>query len=220
MKITKAGVYMGIWQVCAVSSILKSPVFSVHPQTGNPIVRFDLHRLILPRLHSALKVTPGCQHDDQGISATPNNPLVIMWTTTRQDMTKEHWIANHFVVAVPETTDSVGKQSARPMSDQMFDVPPPGECKGLWVLVQYERKPYPGVVVEVDGEEVYVDCMNAVGKGFTNTFFWPKTYQDLCWYDHDKILAVIPQPVRTSNAADQFSVDEAIWRAVVGKLKA
>ncbi|KAL8600088.1 hypothetical protein ACOMHN_051634 [Nucella lapillus] len=217
MKITEARVHMGMWQVCAVSSILKSPLFSVHPQLGNPIVWCDLHRLILPRLHSTSTITPGCQHDDQGIPATPNNPPVIMWTTTREDMTKEHWNPNHFVVALPETPDSVGKQSSSSMPDQIFDVPPPEECKGLWVLVQYDRKLYPGV--DVDGEEVYVDCMNAVGKGFTNIFFWPKIYQDVCWYDHDKILAVIPNPVRINNAADHFVVDEAIWRAVVGKLK-
>lgn len=210
MKISKPKVYMGIWQVCAVSSILKSPVFSVHPRLGNPFVRFDLHRLILPRPQNAL----GC-HDNV---ATPNNPLVIMWTTTRQDMTKGHWVGNHFVVAVPDETDSLGDQARR--SDQMFDIPPPEECNGLWVLVQYDRKPYPGVVEEVDGEEISVNCMNAVGKGFTNSFFWPQTYQDLCWYDHDKILAIIPEPVRKNNAAGHFSVDEAIWRAVVSKLKA
>ena len=74
------------------------------------------------------------------------------------------------------------------------------------------------MVVEADGEEIYVDCM--VDKEVTNIFFWPKTYQDLCWYDHDKILAIIPQPVCTYNAADHFSVDEAIWRALEEKLRA
>ena len=94
--------------------------------------------------------------------------------------------------------------------DQMLDVPPPEDCKGLQVLVQYERKLYPGVVVEVDGEEVFVDCMNSVSKGFTNISFWPQIHQDLYWYNHDKILAVIPQPICTNNAANHVSVDEAI----------
>ena len=37
---------MGIWQLCAISSVMGCRLVSVYPQRGNRIVRRDLHRLI------------------------------------------------------------------------------------------------------------------------------------------------------------------------------
>lgn len=44
------------------------------------------------------------------------------------------------------------------------EVPPPAELLGRYVLVKYEEKPYPGIVVDVDESEVYVQCMHSVCK--------------------------------------------------------
>ena len=210
---------MGIWQVCAVSSILKSMVFSVHPQLNNPFERFDLHRLILPQPQSIRGQKAAFRCDDD--QATPQNTLIIMWTT-RRDMTKEHWIANHIVLAVPKATDSVREQVRR--SDEIFDVPPPEECHGLWVQLRYDRKPYPGVVVQVDGNKDRGLCQ----------------LHECCWqgfYQHFRLSQNIPGPlavcmIMTKSCPSSqsqftktmhetiFSVDKAMWRAVVTKLKA
>ena len=70
--------FMGLWQIFALSSVLKRPIVSVYPKRGNPNVRRDMHRIILPRE----------QQIDQ--------PVGIMWSSARGDMTKEHWVPNHF----------------------------------------------------------------------------------------------------------------------------
>ncbi|XP_041368077.1 uncharacterized protein LOC121382620 [Gigantopelta aegis] len=76
LKSVKPKTYMGIWQMCALSSVLHMPVFSVYPQLGNPQVRKDLHRQIQPRQ----KLT--------------DDVAYIMWTSTRTDMRHRHWVPN------------------------------------------------------------------------------------------------------------------------------
>ncbi|XP_050391948.2 uncharacterized protein LOC126810751 [Patella vulgata] len=88
MSIRKSRTYMGIWQLHALSSILGVKIFSVYPQLGNKGVREHLHRLILPQTK--------CSRTDI---------IQIMWTSTRtQELTREHWLPNHFVPALPYTT--------------------------------------------------------------------------------------------------------------------
>jgi hypothetical protein len=79
MHVRKPKPFMGIWQMFALSSVMRRPIFSVYPKRGNPVVRKDLHRRIEPR---------------EKIS---NKPLYIKWTSTRQDMTYTYWVPNHFV---------------------------------------------------------------------------------------------------------------------------
>jgi hypothetical protein len=94
-SILKAGNFMGVWQLFAMSSVLKIPLFAVYPKMGNPAVRADMHRLILPREESS----------------THSGPKYIMWTTNREDMPAEHWQPNHFVVLLPVwlQTDGINK---------------------------------------------------------------------------------------------------------------
>lgn len=85
MKIRLNKTYNEIWQIHALSSVLNVPIFSVYPQFGNPNVRKDLHRLILPRRDK-----------------TRINPVFILWTSTRhKEMKPEHWTPNHFVPVLP-----------------------------------------------------------------------------------------------------------------------
>lgn len=44
MKVRKSKSFMGIWQMFALLSVLKRPIFSVYLKKGNPVVRKDLHR--------------------------------------------------------------------------------------------------------------------------------------------------------------------------------
>lgn len=83
-SIQKDATYMGLWQLFAVSNVLKVPVYSVYPSKGNPAIVSDIHRLILPKETS---------------SSVP--AVYIMWTSTRSDMKKGHWLPNHFVVLLP-----------------------------------------------------------------------------------------------------------------------
>ncbi|XP_071122434.1 uncharacterized protein [Mytilus edulis] len=83
LDITKINSFMGIWQLFAIASVLNSRVISVYPQLGSPVVRKDLNRLIMPR---------NINHEDT---------IKIMWSSTRQDLTMQHWIPNHFVPLLP-----------------------------------------------------------------------------------------------------------------------
>lgn len=83
VEITKINSFIGIGQLFAIASVLNSRVISVYPQLGSPIVRKDLNRLIMPR---------NINHEDT---------IKIMWYSTRQDLTMQHWIPNHFVPLLP-----------------------------------------------------------------------------------------------------------------------
>ncbi|KAH3862708.1 hypothetical protein DPMN_025682 [Dreissena polymorpha] len=76
---------MGIWQIFALSSVLNAPIRSVYPEKGNPNVRQDLNRLILPRTDMKYDV------------------IYILWTNTRDDITESNWSPNHFVPLLPFT---------------------------------------------------------------------------------------------------------------------
>jgi len=85
MKIRIDKTYMGIWQLHALASVLDTPIYSIYPKLGNPNVRTDLNRLIIPREND--------NHKDA---------IYILWTSTRtNDMTNEHWVPNHFVPVLP-----------------------------------------------------------------------------------------------------------------------
>ena len=84
-QVMKPHEFMGVWQIFALASVLKHPIFSVYPEKGNRSVRQDLHRLILPR----------------ETSKSTHLPVYVMWTSSREDMTEEYWTPNHFVVILP-----------------------------------------------------------------------------------------------------------------------
>ena len=78
-KVCSANEFMGIWQLFALASVLGRPLQSVYPNRGNPNVRKDLNRSILPR------------------EMESNTPAYILWSSNRNDeMTYAHWIPNHF----------------------------------------------------------------------------------------------------------------------------
>ena len=57
-SITKPASYMGLWQMFALSSVLNRCIYSVYPNLGNPNVRNDMNRLILPRQGANLQKPP------------------------------------------------------------------------------------------------------------------------------------------------------------------
>lgn len=62
-----------------------------------------------------------------------------------------------------------------------FEMLSPGHLLGRYVPVYYEEKPYPGIVVDVDKSEVYVEGMHRVGRSLKDCcFYWPKAVNDIC----------------------------------------
>jgi hypothetical protein len=83
-QVLKCGEYLGTWQLFAMASLFRTPIFSAYPKLGNPGVRRDLHRIIMPREVGAL------------------DPVhVILWSSCRQDMVPQNWVPNHFTLLLP-----------------------------------------------------------------------------------------------------------------------
>ena len=121
-------------------------------------------------------------------------------------------IPNHFVPAAPKAPQ-IGIGSDK----HIFSLPPPDDCLSEWVIVIDDKNPYPGRVLDVNEGELFVDCLHAVGKPFSNTFFWPCLCRDLCWYEYDKLVTVIPKAVLKTGSAKHFAVDAQIWEAAMKK---
>ena len=64
LDICNDGAFTGIWKIFQIANVIKRPVCSVHPNTGNPNVREDLHRTVY-----CIDNTYNAQ-----------SPLHIMWT--------------------------------------------------------------------------------------------------------------------------------------------
>ena len=196
MAIRKDKEYMGIWQIHALASVLGTPIQSIYPQLGNPNVRRDLHRLIMP------------QSEIGGV-----NPVHIMWTSTRTDMVNNHWIPNHFVPMLPlQAGNNSTVTNAFPPHANGISVT--SDFLDQYVLVNYDGKYYPGRVVDTDTCDVYVDCMHHVGPKTNNTYFWPPKLRDLCWYDTDRVK-IIPQPMPVSQNSKHFKVDDETWEFIL-----
>ncbi|CAC5358205.1 unnamed protein product [Mytilus coruscus] len=258
MKVRKSKSIVGIWQMFALSSVLKRPIFSVYPKKGNPVVRKDLHM----RIESRNEVS--------------SIPLYIMWTTTRKNMPNAHWVPNHFVPVLQIQHQTTNEQTeASKLKDitqitnnknkenqgdeehaehthdnknvcdtgkydqiettihDQNDTPnnlyeqehPQNENKivdgdhSKFVSVKYNNTPYPDYVEDGDSSDIFVVCMHRVGRKLEkNVFFWPKAIKDKCWYKHDKILAIIPEPKRIKGSSDCYEVDPVIWSMVLNKL--
>ena len=197
-EMTKPRTFMGIWQLFALSSIMKRAISSIYPNRGHPSVRRDLHRKIVPR------------ENDYGQSE-----VSIMWTSTRTDMTHTHWVPNHFVPMVtglaeekqtnPTTKDlqSMPRESPNEASLEPLDLVEKEDLLNEHVVVVYDGKPYPGIVVDVDEEDLKVKCMHRIGQ---SRFFWPLT-DDLCWYKYDDILTKIPPPAPVTGRHHQVSLE-------------
>ncbi|CAG2208384.1 THAP9 [Mytilus edulis] len=105
MKIRLDKTYMGIWQIHALSSVLCTPIYSVYPKLGNPNVRQDLNRLILPREY---------KHEQ---------PIYIFWTSTRSaDMNNEHWVPNHVVPILPIDNIIIENNGCKEFKDEEREV--------------------------------------------------------------------------------------------------
>jgi len=80
-----------------------------------------------------------------------------------------------------------------------------------FVIVLYEGNPYPGKVIDVDEQQgdLQISCMHRIGP---NRFFWPSK-TDICWYEHDNIISVIPEPAKVTHR--HCEVSPLIWSQVM-----
>lgn len=58
----------------------------------------------------------------------------------------------------------------------------------------YNNKPYPGMILDVEGTDVQISCLHKIGRK-TENCFWPKKIKDIFWYDYQDLICTIPEPV-------------------------
>lgn len=110
---------------------------------------------------------------------------------------------------------SLPDSQQNPMQQQSaVDDVPLSDLLNQFVIIQYDGIPYPGKVVDIDDQQgdLQISCMHRIGP---NRFFWPSK-ADLCWYEHDDILAVIPEPAKVTHR--HCEVSPLIWNEVTQKL--
>lgn len=52
-----------------------------------------------------------------------------------------------------------------------------------WCVVKYDGLPYPGIIQNVDVNDIEVKVMHRIG---TKIFFWP-LLEDVLWYSHGDV---------------------------------
>ncbi|GFS26645.1 (S)-beta-bisabolene synthase [Elysia marginata] len=74
---------LGLWQMSAFASVTGCKIVSVYPSLGPPQYRKLFDQCLKPRVQRRADV------------------LTLMWTSDRQDMKPEYWVANHVVPLLP-----------------------------------------------------------------------------------------------------------------------
>lgn len=80
---------------------------------------------------------------------------------------------------------------------------------GKWCVVNYDDVPYPGVVQNVDDDDIEVQVMHKIGS---NRYFWPMM-PDILWYKHSQMLCEISEPSKVGTRHYQLSKSD--WAKVI-----
>lgn len=89
LKVVEDNAFMGIWQLFCAASVVGVTLVSIYPNLGDRLPKLLLNRNILPRKHR-----------------TYQSEMLILWTSTREDLEERNWIPNHFVPILPQCADS------------------------------------------------------------------------------------------------------------------
>ena len=101
-----------------------------------------------------------------------------------------------------------------------MDCPDGSTLLGQYVAVLYDGKPYPGVVLDYDEQDIQVSCMHQIGRPKNiseHRYFWPKPIEDICWYPLYNLVAVIPEPFSANGR--HFQIDSSLWERLLTYLK-
>lgn len=80
--------------------------------------------------------------------------------------------------------------------------------QGKHCVVQYDGKPYPGIIQGIDDQELEVNVMHSVGE---NRFFWPRM-QDVLWYSTANLITLISPPAKIGSRHHQ--IETVMWERI------
>ncbi|KAH3742268.1 hypothetical protein DPMN_049005 [Dreissena polymorpha] len=69
-------------------------------------------------------------------------------------------------------------------SNTLHEIDFSSDLVGCWVVVNYDEKPYPGIVQDISHDQVSVKVMHCIGK---NRYFWPAR-EDVFGYCYDEVV--------------------------------
>uniref|UniRef100_A0A0E9X9C8 Uncharacterized protein n=1 Tax=Anguilla anguilla TaxID=7936 RepID=A0A0E9X9C8_ANGAN len=80
---------------------------------------------------------------------------------------------------------------------------------GQWCAVNYDGDVYPGIIQDIDGYSgALVKTMSRIGN---NRFYWPER-DDIIWYQSDKVIGLIPEPVPVTKRHKEIAV--SVWKEI------
>ena len=154
------------------------------------------------RMHQVINITPGilkyrdiscvCQAAE-GVWDCPCYGL--------QEVTLPTVLANGRDLSPPHQPGVIDPDTSAPLRPDAIE----SHHSGQWCIVNYDKQPYPGVILEVEEHNVQVKCMHRNG---VNKFYWPSPRNDINWYGDDQIVCLIPEPL----PVNKRSVDHSIWK--------
>ena len=78
-----------------------------------------------------------------------------------------------------------------------------------WCVVIYDGLPYPGIVQDVDDNELEVKTMNKIGR---NRYYWPMM-EDTLWYPQEKLVTLLDEePTFVTKRHQQ--INPVIWTEI------
>ena len=153
---------IGAWQVMAASEMLQVKICSIYPELGWDANRDLLNRMFVPQ------------------EAQDNIILRIMWSSNREDLTMEHWTANHVLPLLPSLQDIADDMQNDVLNTGFLaDMPQVGE----FYHVNWHGQQYVGQVVDIDKNLALVSFLAETADGL---FYWPSR-ADRGWEPADQI---------------------------------
>ena len=81
---------------------------------------------------------------------------------------------------------------------------------GQWCIVNYHAISYAGKVIAVGNSDAEVSVLKCAG---INKFAWPVP-EDKIWYDFQKILRIIPEPILTTGRRQKLCFPAGVWEEI------
>ena len=109
---------------------------------------------------------------------------------------------------VTATLEATASQQHTPQSCLKPVIETDESLIGKWCVVSYDQKPYPGIIENVDEDEIEVKVMHNIGP---NRYFWPRM-DDILWYDLLHVVSLIPEPQYATKR--HVAIERRLWETI------
>ena len=195
----QAEVFMGLWQLFAAAEMFKCTIDVVYPVKGGEVLRRMHHRKIQP-LQPCPSLTL-CLH--------------LMWSTSREDQTVEHWTANYILPLLPASEEDMPHDE---LNTEVIHHEESGDCgprnhaispeiSAFYSITWRDGKRYICQALDVDehGQMILLKFMAQRG----DLYFWPRP-RDTSWEPfksiEQKVRNIILNEEKSTQRVQYFTV--------------